>query len=329
MHPAIALASQASTLASAAVAASSSAAATGSTIGSYVTSTLPSVVASILPSGITTTAPLQAAVITLPPALELTAAFTGGLSSALAGVKSKFDVFGVATIAIAGGLGGGMIRDVLLQRHGIYALNSPAVLLAVFAAAVVAMFFSGAADKLQTPRFLIDALSLGLFAVAGADKALLAGLTAVPAIMLGVITSVGGGILRDVLRNKTPEVLQPGTLYGVAAVAGAALYVLLLDWLHVVKIFALLACVVAIMALRIISVWRGWHAPSPRDLTPVVAGFIRPSTEDEWHEPVAPENTSDDPAATVVDLPEDARAEDAGAPVAVDEPASTLGPDAP
>jgi uncharacterized membrane protein YeiH len=304
MHSAIALASQVSTLTSAAVAASGSAAATGSAIGSYVTSTLPSVVASILPSGITTTVPMQAAVITLPPALELTAAFTGGLSSALAGVKSKFDVFGVATIAVAGGLGGGIIRDVLLQRHGIYALSNPSVLIAVFAAAVVAMFFSGAADKLQTPRFLIDALSLGLFAVAGADKALLAGLTAVPAIMLGTITSVGGGMLRDVLRNKTPEVLQPGTLYGIAAVAGAGLYVLLIDWLHVVKIFALLACVVVIMALRIVSVWRGWHAPSPRDLTPVVAGFIRPSTEDEWHEPTAVEDESEDPTPTELIAPE-------------------------
>jgi uncharacterized membrane protein YeiH len=218
------------------------------------------------------------------------------LSSALAGVKSKFDVFGVATIAVAGGLGGGIIRDVLLQRHGIYALSHPSVLIAVFTAAVVAMFFSGAADQLRTPRFLIDALSLGLFAVAGADKALLAGLTAVPAIMLGTITSVGGGMLRDVLRNKTPEVLQPGTLYGIAAVAGAALYVLLIEWLHVVKLFALLACVVVIMALRIISVWRGWHAPSPRDLTPVVAGFIRPSTEDEWHEPTTAEDESEDAA---------------------------------
>ena len=283
MYPALVLVSSVSTFKSAAILATGSATSTGG-IGSYLTSTLPSVVASILPSGVTTTAAAQDVAITLPPALELTAAFTGGLSCALAGVKSKFDVFGVATIAVAGGLGGGIIRDVLLQKHGVYAMTHPSVLVAVFAAAIVAMFFSGAADKLQPVRFLIDALSLGLFAVAGADKALLAGLTPVPAIMLGTITAVGGGILRDVLRNKTPEVLQPGTLYGVAAVAGTVLYVLLIQWLNVVKFFALLACVVIIMALRIVSVWRGWKTPTPRDLTPVFTSLIRSPSEDEWAE---------------------------------------------
>ena len=298
MHPALLLASSASAVASAAITASASAASTSSGIGSYVASTLPGVIASILPSGVTTTAPVQAAVITLPPALELTAAFTGGLSSALAGVKSKFDVFGVATIAVAGGLGGGIIRDVLLQKHGIYALTHPSVLIAVFSAALVAMFFSSAADKLQPVRFLIDALSLGLFAVAGADKALLAGLTPVPAIMLGTITAVGGGILRDILRGKAPEVLQPGTLYGVAAVLGTVLYVLLIRWLSLVKFFALLGCVVLIVALRLLSVWRGWQAPSPRDLTPVVTGFMRLNGRDEWFDSTDETADTDETAET-------------------------------
>jgi uncharacterized membrane protein YeiH len=282
MHTALALVSSVPTTVSSTLAAAASHATTHTSLASLVTSTLPSVVASILPSGVTTSAAANSAVISVPPALELTAAFTGGLSSALAGVKSRFDVFGVATIAVVGGLGGGIIRDVLLQKHGIYALQHTSVLLAVFGAAVIAMFFSTAVDKLSWVRFFIDALALGLFAVAGADKALLAGFTPIPSILLGTITAVGGGILRDILRDKKPQVLQPGTFYAAAAVLGTVLYVLLVDWLNVVKFIALLACVTLVMLLRILSVWRNWQTPTPTDLTPVFANLIHGQRAGEW-----------------------------------------------
>jgi uncharacterized membrane protein YeiH len=137
------------------------------------------------------------------------------------------------------------------------------------AAAAVGFFFSSLGRRLQRPFLYLDALSLGLFAIVGADKALRAGLTFVPAILLGVITSVGGGMIRDVLCNETPQVLKPGTLSGTAAAVGSTLYVLLVSWAHIVKPVALIVAVLVIVTLRILSVKRGWTAPEPVDYTAV------------------------------------------------------------
>jgi uncharacterized membrane protein YeiH len=272
-----ALAATATIVASATQSAVESSMTTGSpgSITSMVTSGLPSVVASILPSGVTTTAPLTSSVITLPQTFELAATFAGGLAGALVAVRAEFDAVGVTTIAIVSGLGGGIIRDVLLQDQGIYALERPGLLAAVLLAAVVAFFFSGAARHAKLPMDVIDAISLGLFAVAGSDKSLLAGLTVIPVIMLGTITAVGGGLLRDILMGKVPHILRPGTLYAAAAVIGSVVYVLLAGWLNIVKPVALAVVVVLVVLLRVIAILRGWNAPVPRDFTPEVSRIPR------------------------------------------------------
>jgi len=268
-----ALAATATIVASATQSAVESSMTTGSpgNIASMVTSGLPSAVASILPSGVTTTAPLTSSVITLPQTFELAATFAGALAGGLVAVRAEFDAVGVTTIAIVSGLGGGIIRDVLLQSHGIYALERPALLLAVLTAALVAFFFAGAARHAKLPMDIIDAISLGLFAVAGSDKSLLAGLTVIPVIMLGTITAVGGGLLRDILMGKVPHILRPGTLYAAAAVVGSVVYVLLVGWLNIVKPVALAVVVILVVLLRVFGMWRGWRTPTPRDFTPEVS----------------------------------------------------------
>ena len=242
----------------------------------------PSAVASMLPSGVTTTAPVTASAVMVPAWLELTAGFTGALSGGLAGVRMKFDLVGVVTIALAGGLAGGIIRDLLLQKYGIYALQHPALLMVVIFGALSAFYFQSGVETVRDKLFLVDALSLGLFAIVGADKAIRAGLSFIPVVMIGTITSVGGGILRDMLRNEVPRVLKPGALNGAAAVLGATTYATLVMWLHFVKPVAMIACVLLVIALRVLAVQRGWQAPSPRDLTPVVTGLIGPADHDEW-----------------------------------------------
>ena len=109
--------------------ATASATATG-TASAIATGTVPSIVASALPS-VTTTAPVTATVLQLPPTLEILAIFTGALSGAMLGVNRKFDITGVAVLALVAGLGGGLIRDVLLQNVGIYAFGSWRPLVAV------------------------------------------------------------------------------------------------------------------------------------------------------------------------------------------------------
>lgn len=244
-------------------------------ITSLVESGVPHAVASVLPSNVTTTMPVTASTVVLPAALEVTAAFAGGLAGALTGVERKFDAVGVTALAIVAGLGGGIIRDVLLQKYGIYALQNPRMLISVLVAALVGFFFFTAAKRVRPVLFLIDALSLGLFCVTGSDKALLAGLTILPAILVGTITSVGGGIVRDLLTDQVPQVMRPGGFYATASATGAIVYVLLVSWLDIVKPLALVIVVVLVFALRLLSEWLGWSSPTPVDLSHRVAAMPR------------------------------------------------------
>jgi uncharacterized membrane protein YeiH len=247
------------------------AAATGTTtgtVGSFITTTVPSIVASILPSGVTTTAPDAfgtGVAVTVPPVWELLAVFAGALSGGLAAVRVKFDVVGIMTLAIVTGMGGGIIRDLLLQRLGIAAFQDNRYLFTAIVAATIVFFFSGAARKLTKPMAYVDAISLGLFVVVGADKALRTDLNILPAIMLGVITATGGSLLRDLLSGEVPAILQPGALYTVAAIAGSTLFVLATVWLGVVKEFAALFAITLAVGLRFLAMWRGWQTPLARD----------------------------------------------------------------
>lgn len=236
---------------------------------SVITTIVPGIIASALPSAVTTTLPVTATIVKVPMLYELTAAFVGGLSGATRAAEKRMDISGVAVLAVVNALGGGILRDVLLQTQGIAAFQHWRLLAVALAAAVVGFFFSSLGRRLQRPFLYLDALSLGLFAIVGADKALLAGLTFVPAVLLGVVTSVGGGIIRDVLCNETPQVLKPGTLSGTAAALGSTLYVLLVTWMHIVKPVALVVAVLVTVTLRIVSVKRGWTAPEPVDYTAV------------------------------------------------------------
>jgi len=233
---------------------------------------VPSAIASALPSAVTTTvAAAEAAALVLPPWLEVAAIFAGALASALFAVRKKLDLTGVVTIAVVGGLGGGIIRDVLLQTEGIYALDTPRALIAALLAAFIGAFFYRAASKLRPAIVVMDAVSLSLFCVIGADKAIRANLWWLAAIMLGIVTAVGGGVLRDVLTDSIPAVLKPGGLYAVAAFAGSAVFVLMVLWLPVAKPVALAVAAVLAFSLRVGSLALGWRSPEPFDLTPMVA----------------------------------------------------------
>jgi uncharacterized membrane protein YeiH len=245
----------------------SSAATTDAGLISLVATKLPEFVASALPSAITTTAPATSAAIVMPRYIDLTAAFAGGLVGGLTGVEKHFDVTGVVTLAVVGGLGGGILRDVLLQNRGIWALSSSEPLLACLTAALVAAFFYELANKLRGTLLFTGALSMGLFAVAGTDKAILSGLEWVPVILLGTITAIGGSVVQAMLLDEVPGVLRPGTLTATAAFAGAASYVFLVEYLGIVKPVAMTACVVIVVGLRLVSIKFGWESPLPNDLT--------------------------------------------------------------
>jgi uncharacterized membrane protein YeiH len=253
-----------------------SASAVASSIASFVGTTVPSIVASVLPSGYTTTSPAlnYEPLRLMSVQFEITATAVGALSGALIAVRKRFDIVGVATLAVVAGLGGGIIRDVLLQKYGIAAFQHDYLLVTALLAALVGFFFADLVRLGRRVFLLVDAISLRLFAVIGADKGLIANIGVYAAILLGAITSTGGGVLRDVLTGDVPNVLQPGSLYAAAAVLGSTVYVVLVTWLDVVKPTAALAAVAIALSLRLLSMWLGWSSPRPVDLSPGVKRLV-------------------------------------------------------
>lgn len=193
--------------------------------------------------------------------LDLAGIFAFALSGGLVGVRKGLDVFGVLVLAAATGLGGGFLRDVLIGAVPPAALADWRYLAVPVAAGLVTFWFHPALGRMERLVTVFDAFGLGLFAVVGALKALEYGLGPVPAALMGVVTAVGGGMVRDVLAGRVPVVLRselyatPALLGSVVAVAGDLSA--LPTWS-----FAVPAAAVA-TSWRLLSVWRGWHAPRP------------------------------------------------------------------
>ena len=210
------------------------------------------------------------AVLEPPLWIELPAVIAGALAGALFAQKRGLDVIGVLALALVSGLGGGMVRDVLLARVPL-ALQESWYLWAVAASAVAGAFFAEAANRMRFGLLLIDAVSLALFSVIGAQGGMSAALPVPASILLGTITGVGGSVLRDVLVGEVPpRMLRRGPPYASAALFGASAYVGLVAGLDVRRFVAQVVAVTLILVVRGIAWWRGWESPEPRDLTPAV-----------------------------------------------------------
>lgn len=212
-------------------------------------------------------------VLPVPFWLELAAALTGGISGAMSAVRARYDIFGTVCIACTCGLLGGVIRDVLLQNYGIYAFQKPTLILACAIAGVVVFYFGKLATYLDPIVDLLDNISVALWAVLSVGKGLSAGLDIVPSVILGTVTAVGGGIMRDVFMNREPEAFQAGTLYGSAALVGSTAYALMKQN-HWLEQWAPFACVALVLILRYASLFFGWRTSPPRDYSDVVTRAV-------------------------------------------------------
>jgi uncharacterized membrane protein YeiH len=190
--------------------------------------------------------------------LDLLGVFVFALSGATLAVQQRLDAFGVLFLAGAAALGGGVLRDVLIDAP-VAALQDGRYLLVPVAAAVLVFFFSPLVERLGPAVRLFDAAGLGLFVVAGTTKALDAGLGAVPAIVVGCLTGIGGGLARDLLAGVVPVVLRR-EVYAVPAVLGA----LLVTAAHGAGLRGAVpvsAGVLVVLGLRVLGIWKDWHAP--------------------------------------------------------------------
>jgi uncharacterized membrane protein YeiH len=201
--------------------------------------------------------------VTLLLALDLLGVFVFALSGGLLAVQRRFDVFGVVVLGLVAGLGGGLARDVLLGDVPPAALRDDRYLLAAVAAGAVVFFGSRLVERLTPAVRLFDAAGLGLFVVTGTSKALAAGLGAVPALVVGCLAGIGGGVARDVLAGVVPVVLRR-EVYAVPALVGAAV-VVAADGAGLAGPGVAAAAAALVFALRMLGVWRDWHAPiTPR-----------------------------------------------------------------
>ncbi|HYC04991.1 MAG TPA: trimeric intracellular cation channel family protein [Azospirillaceae bacterium] len=191
-------------------------------------------------------------------AIDLAGTFVFGLGGGVIAVRHRLDLFGVLVLAVASALAGGLMRDVLIDAPPA-ALADTRYLWIALGGGIVAFLAHPLVERVSRPVMLLDALGLGLFAVAGCRKALDAGLSPLPAVILGTLTAVGGGVVRDLLMAEVPRVLRE-EIYALAALAAAGIVVAGraagLDEGAVVT-----AGIAAGFTLRVLSVRYGWRAP--------------------------------------------------------------------
>jgi uncharacterized membrane protein YeiH len=195
--------------------------------------------------------------------IDLVGVFIGGLTGALVGRRLKYDITGIWALALVSGLGGGMIRDVLLQAGPPLALVELRYLPTVLVAAGVAAVFGPRVESLRRTILVADAFAISVFAVAGTLRTFDTGFDAWPAVLLGVITAVGGGLIRDVMTGTTPAIFQRGELYAFAAL-GTSLAVVVLRELDVARGAIFFAAIAIGVGLRLGSVRFGWTSWAPR-----------------------------------------------------------------
>jgi uncharacterized membrane protein YeiH len=192
--------------------------------------------------------------------IDLAGTLLFAIEGASAGIKDELDVLGLTVLAFCTAMGGGMIRDVLIGSVPPNALKDWRYSVAAISGAAIVIFFHPFLR--QTPANLLmvlDAVGLSLFAVSGAGKAMMFELPAINAILLGGITGVGGGTIRDVLLAKVPTVLW-ADVYATAALAGAATLVIARK-LGVPPVMSAVLGGVVCFVLRVLSVWQHWSLP--------------------------------------------------------------------
>ena len=206
---------------------------------------------------------------TLILVLNLAGTFIFGLSGGMAAVRARFDLFGIVVLSAVVGLAGGIIRDLLIGTPPA-TFRDWRYLVAAGAAGLVCFFGRPALERIEQQVLVFDAFGLGLFCVTGATKALDFGLGPAQAILLGAITGIGGGMLRDVLLNDVPTVLRHD-LYAIPALLGASVLVIAQKSGSASLVFPVVAAAVCV-AVRLVGLRYGVNIP----IAPSERGEDRP-----------------------------------------------------
>jgi uncharacterized membrane protein YeiH len=200
-------------------------------------------------------------------ALDLGGAFVFALSGATAGIRHRLDLFGVLVLSFVAASFGGITRDILIGAVPPVAIQDWRYVAVSVIAGLIAFFWYPLIERLRSPVLVFDAAGLALFAIVGTSKALTFHLGPVTAPLLGMLSGIGGGLLRDILVSEVPAVFR-AEIYAVAALAGALIvvggHVLMLPHVPVAVLGASLC-----FGLRMLSIRRGWGLPIAK---PTVSG---------------------------------------------------------
>ncbi|OZC55354.1 hypothetical protein CH289_01795 [Rhodococcus sp. RS1C4] len=188
-------------------------------------------------------------------------------SGALIGVRKRLDLFGVCVVGITTGIGGGIIRDVLLGIHPPTSLDQWPNVTVALATSLVVFVAHPVMNRIWRGVLLFDAFGMGLFAATGATVALAAGGSSLSACLIGATTAVAGGVIRDVLVNEVPLLLRRD-LYAVPALLGSTV-VAIVEGSGLPDNVGLVAGTIIATGLRVLALWRRWNLPIARRLPSV------------------------------------------------------------
>ena len=191
--------------------------------------------------------------------LEYIGTFAGAISGVRLACAKRFDWFGAYVIGFITALGGGTLRDMTLNISPFW-MNHPSYIIVTFSACVAVYLFGRRFISEAVTWFIFDTIAISLFTVFGLEKALVFGFPWWCAIMMGVITAVFGGVLRDICINQVPLIFRK-ELYAMACVAGAVLYIVIVHFYPDAQRLAALICVVTIFVLRALAIRYGWSVP--------------------------------------------------------------------
>ena len=194
--------------------------------------------------------------------LDLLGIFVFAVAGALVAVRRNLDIFAVLVLGGVTGLGGGFIRDVLIGATPPAALADWRYLLVPIAAGLLTFVAHPTIGRLERVVTVLDAFGLALFCVAGALKAVDHGLDPLPAALMGMVTGIGGGMIRDVLAGSVPVIFE-GVVYATPALAGATVAVLL-DGTDLPTVVVASAGFATCLGWRLLAMVRGWRAPLPK-----------------------------------------------------------------
>ncbi len=203
--------------------------------------------------------PIDGTHFELPLVWDLFATFLFAAAGTVRTIRRGYDVVGVVVVAVAGSLGGGILRDVLLGSLPPVALTDYRLLTAVLAGAGLGVVLHRLVVRSTTFVGHVDSVSIGMYAVFGAQKAILMGVAPLSALFIGIINAVGGGLLRDIIMREEPEVFKPSHFYAIAVAAGGVVFLAMCWYAPMSSEMAGLIAVAVTFLVRVLALRFNWR----------------------------------------------------------------------